>query len=837
MGYADKLGMRLGIRLRFALWLVAALVPVGIATSYILSEVESDLVERVSVDLASVRDLEQSRIESALDLYRERARGLADGPHVREFTSQVVGARHAGTQISGIAGYDGFAPVDAFEDQPLQELANALQRKATASEIAALQMLGPDGELLGETRGFDWEPVDPSIFKRAAVSRRTLVGDAFRDSDGADRLGLVTPILSMDNRVVGMLVLETELGPIVDLVEAHEGFGETSEAHIAQATADGDAEFITLLRFDRSAAFRRVVPADKGLPINQSLTTPGGQVVLSPDYRGEESILAIETLESTGWGLVVKVDRAEALSPILTNLNRLKAVAILGALGILFGWAAFLDPVARRLRGMAAGAERLASGDYGTPLYDRRSDEIGWVAKSIDRLATDLATDIAVRSDIEARLRHQATHDTTTGLFNRQYATSFMTDLAAPAASTVGDSTVADDAMADDDMAAPFSLLFIDLDNFKSINDSYGHATGDEVLAATAARLEQVIEGRGCAARWGGDEFVLVMPETSEGGAQDMMRAVERRFVEPIGTQAGVHLVRPSIGVSTHHRGDSIEKLIHSADEAMFNSKQRHSGRGGSSIESLRLVKQALEADDVDVWFQPRVKVADKGPAQLTGAEAFVRITDRNGDIVAPGSFLRDVEKSTVGRLLDRRIMWRSLEALAGWIRSGQLPTDFQMSVNCCEALLRHDDTPQFVATALDHFGLEPHNLMLEINEQVVALQADVLKTLHAMGVVIALDDFGSSHSNVDRLTADGVSVAKINQRWVQRDSSDPATGLTVLGHLVGLCASLDLEVVADGVESPGEYAQVRGLGIAAFQGHLFAPAMSADEFVEKFLV
>lgn len=813
--------MALGIRLRFALWLCVALIPIGIAASYIFAELESDLVDRVAADLASVRDLEEARIENALALYSDRARTLGDGLHVREFTSKVVAARLEGVQTEEIAGYDGFEPIDAFADQPLQELANELQRKAAAAEVVAVQLRAPGGEPLGETRGFDWEPADPETFARAMESRSVVIGDAFRDNDGANRLGMAVPILSMDNQVVGVLALETELGPIVDLVEAHEGFGESSEAHLAQRTPEGDAQFITLLRFDRDAAFRRIAPASADAPINQSLTSPDGTVVLSPDYRGEDSILAIETLDGTGWGLVVKVDRAEALSPILTNLNRLRAIAALGALTLLLGWAAFLDPLARRLRGMAAAAERVASGDYDTPLDDRRSDEIGLVAQSIDQLATDLATDIAVRSDIESRLRHQAQHDATTGLFNRQYATSLMNELA---------------SQKDDEIAAPFSLLFLDLDNFKSINDSYGHGTGDEVLAATAARLSGVVDGHGCAARWGGDEFVLVMPETSEGSAEDMVRAVERRFVEPIGTQAGVHLVRPSIGVSTHRPGDSIEKLIQTADEAMFENKQRHNGRGSSSLDGLRLVKEALEADDVDVWYQPRVQVDDQGPAKLTGAEAFVRIKDRNGDIVAPGSFLREIEKSTVGRLLDRRIIWRSLERLSGWIRSGELAPDFQMSVNCCEALLRHEDTPDFVATALAHFGLAPQNLMLEINEQVVAVQADVLHTLHGMGVAIALDDFGSSHSNVDRLTAEGVSLAKINQPWAHTDSSDPQTASTVLRHLAALCGSLGLHVVGGGVETPEQYAEMRSLGIAMFQGYLFAPAMSADDFSARFL-
>lgn len=130
-----------------------------------------------------------------------------------------------------------------------------------------------------------------------------------------DRLGLIAPITNPAGTVVGALVLETRLGPIVDLVEEYEGSGETSEAHIAQPTTEGDAEFITLLRFERDAAYSVVVPATKGLPINQSLLSPDGNVVCSPNYRSIDSVLAIETIDATGWGLVVKIDASEAFAP------------------------------------------------------------------------------------------------------------------------------------------------------------------------------------------------------------------------------------------------------------------------------------------------------------------------------------------------------------------------------------------------------------------------------------------------------------------------------------------------------------------------------------------
>lgn len=816
--------MRFGIRLRFALWLLAALLPASIAGIYVLGQIEDEIVARVAADLEGVRRLEAARIESALAGYRGHGTNLAAGAHVRDFTAGVVHSVEASTQLRVIGGYDGFAEVDALAPRPLQPLANALQRKtdSTTADVAALRIQGRNGENLGETAGFDWEPQDPGLIDRAIQTGSTTIGNAYRDASGAHRLGVVAPITSPEGVVVGALLLETQLGPIVDLVAAHEVFGDTSEAHIAQRDANGDAESITLLRFDREAAFDKVVATETGLPITQSLTAGTGQTVFALDYRGEESILALQTIEETGWGLVVKIDRAEALDPVLRYSTALKGVAALGALGVLFGWAAFLDPIARRLRRMAEGAERVASGDYETPLDDRQTDEIGSVAKSIDRLATDLAADIAVRTDIESRLRHQATHDPTTGLYNRQFATSFMSELAH------GPEAASD----------PYSLLFLDLDDFKSINDVYGHATGDEVLRITAERLRSIAGERGAAARWGGDEFVVVLPETDESGAIEVAEHVQKIMQDPIKTDAGVHDVRASVGASTRLTGESVEELLHRADESMFSQKQGRSGRSSVSPESVLIVERAIENDAVEVWFQPVVD-GSGGDVVLRGAEALVRLREEDGTVIAPGAFLRDVERSTVGRELDRRVLQRSLGQVADWINSGELHPGFRLSVNCCESMLASASCVEFVAESLDEVGLEPHNLMLEISEASAVVPAATISALEDLGVSVAVDDLGLNHSNIDRLLDTDVTVAKIDRRWLGAKgklTSQGADDAAVLHHLVSLCQTLGLTVIAEGVETTEQLHELRSLGVACFQGFLFAEPLSADGFAERFL-
>ncbi len=399
--------------MRFAVWLLAVLLPVGIAAVYVFGRIEHEVSQRVAADLESLTRLEASRIEQAVEMYQGTASRLADGDILSQLTTQVVDAQESGALV------------------PLQSVAVSMigGGDAVGSYVAAVRILARDGEILGESSGFEWSPHDDDVVERSMRTGEAVVGNAFRNSEGRERIGIVAPITG-PNGVVGALMVEHELGPIVELVQAHESFGATREAILVQATPDGAAEAITSFRFEDDAAFSQMMPTGGGVSTNLALSTPEGTVIFAPDYRGQDTIMAVETLELTGWGLILKVDRAEALQPILMQTRALKGVAALGVFGVLIGWALLLDPVARRLRRMASAAERVASGDYQTPLDDRSSDEIGSVSNSIDRLATDLATDIAVRTDIESRLRYQATRDATTGLYNRQYATTIMHELA-----------------------------------------------------------------------------------------------------------------------------------------------------------------------------------------------------------------------------------------------------------------------------------------------------------------------------------------------------------------------------------------------------------------------
>lgn len=816
--------MRFGIRLRFAVWLLAALLPVGVSAVYMFDRIEEAVSQRVAADLESFREIEAARIEYGVGLYRESASRLGATASASALTAAVVEAQELGTLTVPVVGDSDMGPIDPFAPNPLEPLASSLLSDSVAANahVTELKIVGRNGEVLGETSGFDWVPVDESIISQAIATRESVVGNAYRDSDGQDRLGIVAPLMGVDDAPVGVLMLEFELGPIVDLLGAHEAFGATTEAQIFQTNVDGDAEAISAMRFEPDAAFSKVVPFELGLPVNVALSDPDGTVVFAKDYRGEDAILAVVRLEQTGWGLIVKIDRAEALAPVFANTTALKGIAALGMLGVLVGWAALLDPVARRLRRLADGAERVASGDYQTPLDDRSSDEIGSVAKSIDRLATDLAIDIAVRTDVENRLRHQATHDATTGLYSRHYATSLMQELSRAAAV--------------DDETPAFSLLFLDLDKFKTINDQFGHAVGDAVLANAAHRLLTVVGDHGSVARWGGDEFLVVLPSIAYLGAKAMAQNIEHAFAPPIDIEGVGHQVRASIGASTFRFGTPLGTLLRAADEAMFIDKQNRAGTDSRSPDTIRAVERALALDEIEVHFQPLV--AGRGDTlSLHGAEALVRLRDQRGNALEPAMFLRDIERSPIGRELDRRVLQNAVGHVARWIHSGALPVGFRLSVNCCQAFLSDEATPAFIAQTLAGAGLKPTNLMLEISEQASTIHPAIIDAVDQLGVTIAVDDLGMTNSTIDRLVEGRASVAKIDRRWMR--SSTPEENETydsVVRHLVSLCDSIGFDVIAEGVETPEQYAQMSGLGVSEFQGYLFARPLSVDDFEVRFL-
>ncbi|MGI9614673.1 MAG: putative bifunctional diguanylate cyclase/phosphodiesterase [Acidimicrobiales bacterium] len=771
------------------------------------------LTERVESELVNVRRLEVARLDEELGDYIDDASSIASGKHVVDFVGGVTEARR-GVDARRIGGYDGFGLIDPDDERPLAELAGMLQTnvRTTGSEVVELQVVGTDGSIYGETSRFSWEPYDPNLISRALTEGRPLFGNAFLTESGETRLGLVAPVATLSGEVVGALVMENNLGPIVDLVGEYENFGETSESHIVQPNADGDAELITVLRFERDAAFMKVVPSGSGSPIAESLLAPDGKVILDDDYRGEDSILAIETIEATGWGLVVKIDSAEALAPVGEVRRALALAGMMTVLLLISCTAALLNPLGRRLRRLSLAAKQVAAGDYQSSIGDESGDEVGVLARSIDQLAADLDADIRMRTLVELKLRHQATHDDLTEIYNRHYATQEIRRMS-------------------DEGRERWSLLFIDLDGFKAVNDSYGHSVGDEVLHAVAGRLSTAAPEHATVARWGGDEFVVILPEQNRSAADEVADQIRLLFAHPVTTSIGEQLVRCSIGVAAAD-GDSLslDDVLHEADSAMFQEKPQRRPQRRMWSRTERAVATALAEDRLDVWYQPVLTSAPKGQT-VVGAEALVRLRTNDGDYVPPGEFLPDVVDRAVGVELDEYVTRIAAKTCAGWLEAGLVAATFQLSVNLGAGSLRDPRLADRSLDVLIDSRLPPHMLIVEISEN-ADVDPNAIRQLGDIGISTAIDDVGIAKSNFDRLLQLRPRFAKIDRRWLIASHDETL----VLRGLVETCHALDLQMIAEGVETADQHRLAHDLNIPYVQGFLFGHAVPGGEFVRAWL-
>ena len=526
------------IQKRLLFWLIVVALPITAACVVTVNLVESSLTERVIASLENDHRLETARIESELDQYKRYATNLANNRRIRSALDNYSGGSERNISPQSSAVLTSLKPEaeTEFESDPqLRLLINEVSNLAQTmnSGVVDFKISTVDGLASAQTDGYSWEPADSSLVERAIRMQKPVFGDAFLNPEADARLGIAVPILTSSNvlssstetrtdqSVSGIMTIEMELGPVVDLVEAHEGMGQTSESHVAQPTPEGDAEFITLLRFKRDAAFNVIVPKAKDKPINWALVSPETHVVRSPDYRNIESFLAIGTIADTGWGLVVKIDEDEAFIPLYEVTNLIWRAGVVSVLLVIISWYVLIRPLASRLQSTAVAADRLAAGDYDQLIEDSAYDEIGTLSKSIDRLAFDLKTDMLLREEAEKKLKYQAEHDALTGLFNRKYLQDIAEQLELNGAEVT------------------FSVLFMDLDGFKAVNDQHGHHIGDEILIRFAAELKIVLPEGSYASRWGGDEFVVILPCTGGECAENLSRLISDRFKNPFVTSAG----------------------------------------------------------------------------------------------------------------------------------------------------------------------------------------------------------------------------------------------------------------------------------------------------------
>lgn len=436
--------------------------------------------------------------------------------------------------------------------------------------------------------------------------------------------------------------------------------------------------------------------------------------------------------------------------------------------------------------------------------------------------AVAFVRDISEVRRLEAQMQFQATHDTLTGLVNRwQFGRRLE--------QTIAESTRS---------GQPCALLLLDLDDFKAVNDGYGHAAGDQVLLEVARRLEGTLRAGDTLARLGGDEFTVLLPQV---GPLQEVELVAARLLEALCQPYQVHGFELDSGASLGialcpHDAQDAATLMRFADMAMYHAKE--SGRaqyafyeprlGLRMAEKLQLhdrLKLALAHGGLSLHYQPQVDVATGG---IHAVEALLRWTDPQLGDVPPDRFIPVAEATGLILALGAWVLDAACRQAAAWAQAG---TPLRVAINLSVQQLRQADLLDQVEQSLRRHGVPPGLLEVEVTESEAMadpVQAcDVLCRLKALGVCIALDDFGTGHSSLAYLRQLPVSRIKIDRAFVHPLLHSPADA-TFVRAVVVLAKTLDLQVVAEGVESTQQLNLLAEYGCDAYQGWLFSRAVPA---------
>ena len=435
-----------------------------------------------------------------------------------------------------------------------------------------------------------------------------------------------------------------------------------------------------------------------------------------------------------------------------------------------------------------------------------------------------LATAMREQAAFEARLSHQATHDELTGLPGRTLVMERIDDLLARGAAT--DERVA--------------VMFIDLDQFKLVNDSMGHGIGDQLLTAAAQRITACLDPSDTVGRISGDEFIVV-GQHGQVEAFQIGERIRRVLADGFDLDTGEVFVSVSIGITVAQPGDrtTAATLIQEADTAMYRSKEAGRDRVtlfdasmrervSRRVELERRLRHALNEGQVNAHFQPIVRLPY---GRVEGFEALARWSD-DGHMVSPAEFIPVAEESGLIVPLGASMLDEACRQVAAWRRTIAGADDLYVSVNLSVRQLRESDIVDTVAEVLARYQLPGAALSLEITESVMMedsiAAASVMLGLRQLGVRLAVDDFGTGFSSLSYLKRFPVSAVKIDQAFVGglgRHESDSS----LVAAMVAMAGALELEPVAEGVETEEQARLLHDLGCRRAQGYLFGAAVPPE--------
>ena len=438
-----------------------------------------------------------------------------------------------------------------------------------------------------------------------------------------------------------------------------------------------------------------------------------------------------------------------------------------------------------------------------------------------------LLNEIGARKTVEEQLQYDALHDALTGLPNRAL---FM------------DRLVHVMSMAQRHKDFIYAVLFVDLDRFKVINDSLGHVIGDQLLVALGKRLMNCIRPLDTVARFGGDEFAILLEDISGiGNATFIAERIGTSMNAPFLVAGHEVFATASIGIALCLREyENPDEVLRDADTAMYTAKSSgraqycvfEPGMHAHAVERLRLetdLRRAVERNEFVVFYQPIISIATN---YIVGFEALVRWLHPERGVLDPDAFLKMADETGMIVSIDRIVLREACRQMQEWLVHHSREGLSFISTNLSNKQMVQPDLVDYVDRVLKETGLNPERLKLEITEEVIVDNPDkmlaLLNRLKALGVQLYIDDFGTGYSSLSHLHRLPIDGLKIDRSFI-KNMGDHGENQEIIKTIMLLARDLNISVIAEGVETRSQMGQIQSLGCEQGQGHLFSRPVDSD--------